>query len=74
MAIGLALPKANYAMLQSSAMIWWKIATGKPGHTSATAYPLIGVLEVTSSFRRVFYQLQSQTVSRKRNPFFKKIV
>jgi hypothetical protein len=26
-AIGLALPKANYAMLQSSAMIWWKIAT-----------------------------------------------
>jgi hypothetical protein len=61
-------------MLQSSAMIWSKIATGKSGHTSTTAYPLIGVLEVTSSFRRVFYQLQSQTVSRKRNSFFKKIV
>jgi hypothetical protein len=29
---------------------------------------------VTFSFRRVFYQLQSQTVSRKRNSFFKKIV
>jgi hypothetical protein len=28
-------------------MTWWKIAIGKSGHTSTTAYPLIGVLEVT---------------------------
>jgi hypothetical protein len=38
------------------------------------AYHFIGVLEVTFSFRRVFYPPQSQTVSRKRSPFFKKIV
>jgi hypothetical protein len=50
-----------------------KRTVGGDAHAT-TAYPLIGVLEVTSSFRRVYYQLQSQTVSRKRNPFFKKIV
>ena len=46
--------EANYAMHQSSAMTCWKIAIGKSGRTSTTARPLIGVLEVTSSFRGVF--------------------